>query len=557
MPGKDKTKLVDSKALKAWKKEWGIEAADAALDLVGFFAEARADAEDSEELGQMLAAQVITLIDDDETEAASEALRGIHLLSKSPDASAEDQAAAQVAAKLLTERHQKEMRAEPASTAERETARMPSEVMVHLIAALKAERKAKPDSRTMKELEAKAKSLVMRHDLGLKETQKFLKVAAKACRERHYKRVAKVCESLAGQLPEKGSDLPATRLNDNIYGRAYDSALIGNLVEDPPRGVRTAMRATGGAFADMLDARKFSDDSDQFSQGGLDRAVEGLQEYLTSKDPRFWFNQVPGLEKVRDAKTPEKALAALSKFLRSKKSTGPECIAMPYLLVKFSILLAQQVPNPWMDKGDSNNRKVVVPQKGLDTFGDDSNLSVGAGITQRHQPAIVEEDWMEPGKRPTTVSRPEINKPGIDEDDDETKHPTEAVELALEHGLPWATGASGSTNIMLHMLEHLQDNGHDDIDTKDFLLGTMMFLVYDGGHSVNEVLWTANQLEPVLGLEIGLRDDEEEPEEFVADYEQFIGLYGDKGTGKALQEAAEGAWDKVTDYFDEHSHFAE
>ena len=108
--------------------------------------------------------------------------------------------------------------------------------------------------------------------------------------------------------------------------------------------------------------------------------------------------------------------------------------------------------------------------------------------------------------------------------------------------------------MLLFNLKAMQDAGAQ-IDTKNFLLGAMMFLVYDGGHSIHEVLWTANQLDEQLGLNLGLGGDPEHPEDFVADYEAFIEKFqGDSAV--ALERASEAAWRGVSEYHEENSVFA-
>ena len=96
---------------------------------------------------------------------------------------------------------------------------------------------------------------------------------------------------------------------------------------------------------------------------------------------------------------------------------------------------------------------------------------------------------MIPSSRPTLVRYPRIFTKS------KTSAEAEAVyslRNQLEHGVAWASGMSGSTNINLHAI-HWSNNMKDpskktNIDYKGALLGIMMFLVYDGGHSISEVL---------------------------------------------------------------------
>src|SRR5205823_11952518 len=136
-----------------------------------------------------------------------------------------------------------------------------------------------------------------------------------------------LCKSLAAGLPKDDTALPPAALHDNVYGRVLDSAIINDLVEKPPKGVTEAMSKTATATADYLDTK--------VSQKSQEAAVETLQEYLKKKDPRFWFPKVPELAEVRDAKSADEALTALKKYLRSPKTTGPESVSVPWVMVKF------------------------------------------------------------------------------------------------------------------------------------------------------------------------------------------------------------------------------
>ena len=157
---------------------------------------------------------------------------------------------------------------------------------------------------------------------------------------------------------------------------------------------------------------------------------------------------------------------------------------------------------------------------------------------------MVKEDWMVPSQRPTTVNRPVLEKQ------------SEALQTALKTGTPYASGVSGSTNIALHALNSLNSKNGDNIDKNDFLLGTMMFLVYDGGHSMHEALWTANQLDSPLHLGYGLSAPDQKPNEFVADYEKFQSMYKGNSTGQALGQASSTAFENLTNYFNKHSHYS-
>lgn len=132
---------------------------------------------------------------------------------------------------------------------------------------------------------------------------------------------------------------------------------------------------------------------------------------------------------------------------------------------------------------------------------------------------------------------------------------TEAIELAHDRGLPFASGVSGTTNILLHLRKHQADNGAD-VDATDFLLSSAMFLVDDGGHSVHEVMWTANQLDGTLGLGLGIGiGDPTKPNEFVSDYDGIAAKLGGE-TATAFKKSMDDAWNGTQTYLEDNSYFA-
>ena len=282
----------------------------------------------------------------------------------------------------LAQLHQAQMSAVGPSDAARETKRTPSEVLVHLMSRLGEEKGKNPQ---LASLEQEAKQMFSKHEMRLDSVKAFLDKVNNQCKDQNeLSHITQLCQTLKKQLPESESKLESTRLHDNIYGRAYDSALIGALVKNPPEGVRTAMTNAGKDLESW-----FNDIENNHDNGHAYccNIATKFQDYLKKDDPRFWFPQVPGLQAVRDAPTPEAALTALKAFLKSPKNSGPECLAIPYALVKLSVLVnnskeelktagAKDVDErtaklsqvvPWMDAANSNYQKVITPQTARET----------------------------------------------------------------------------------------------------------------------------------------------------------------------------------------------
>jgi len=58
---------------------------------------------------------------------------------------------------------------------------------------------------------------------------------------------------------------------------------------------------------------------------------------------------------------------------------------------------------------------------------------------------------------------------------------------------------------LLHLYQYMRDTGGvNDVPSQDFLLNAIAFVVYDGGHSMHEALWVANQTDTRLNLNLSL-----------------------------------------------------
>ena len=186
--------------------------------------------------------------------------------------------------------------------------------------------------------------------------------------------------------------------------------------------------------------------------------------------------------------------------------------------------------------------KKGITEKGLNIR--QKSEKVG-GITLPHQIPVIQEAWMNPSTRPITKNEPNLAfLSKVSREDLYNK--AKPIKMAERHGLAWVSGVSGSTNILLHQLKYLRDQGKAEIDINAYLLATLAFLVYDGGHSMQEVLYVANQLDEPLKLGLHL-SDKAAPEEFVADYSRLP---------KKGAKAMEGALEDLVAYFHKNSYYS-
>ena len=456
------------------------------------------------------------------------------------------------------------------SLAERNAHRAPTEVLVHLLSYLDNNKNKWGDLPEFKTVEEKTKHQFLQHRMLLKETHEFLDWVIKEISENQdLDKLSQLCKTLKSQLPDKDKALADTRLHDNIYGRVFDSALVDDLVKNPPLGVQTAMTTSANNFGQYLERIRAAKNLNPDRHQG-DRFCELFAkklQHMLKKESRFWLPQAPELIAIRDARSPKEVYSALIHYLESPKKTGVECISASYILIRLSIGLSHDIMTaditreekiaqmqqicPWMINCNINYGKVMQETSRISRTSknhiEDPYLTAGGGITLPHQPSVIREDWMIPSERAATINRPDLS------------YPSTSLVYALDFGHAWGSGVSGSTNIVLHALHHFQNlpSFYASVDNKDVLLGTMMYLTYDGGHSLHETLWTANQLDRQLKLGFNLSQPNSSPNKFVSNFENLEKFFGGNESGEAFKRATEIAINKTVEYFNEHSFFSE
>ena len=481
-------------------------------------------------------------------------LKGIDQLRGSEDAAVK-LAASNIAVQVAkdAQARQKKM---GASVADRDASRTPNDVVVHLMALVNTALKTNKTDAALAKVAKDGRTLFMTHMVDTDATKKLI-ADAKAALAGVKDPGAETCDTLLAQLPKQDSALTPAQQQDNLYGRVMDTKLIGGLVADPPPELLSAAGESGKSFAKLI-----ADD------GGNKNAANSLKKHYVIEDQRPWSKAVPAFDDIANAKDGDEALKAIKKFLSTPPTTGAEIIAVQYLMTKMSICMGQTGAQPdWMVSANANYGEIgkqalrdraAPPAKNKDGSKGTSIMSEGAGITLLHQPTAVDDDTLIPSERPGTTNRfgnrtvKDNNFVDQTGELDEVKR-SEAIKVQHDHALPFASGVSGSTNILLHLLKHQKDNGLV-VDNSAALMNAMMFLVYDGGHSMHEVMWTANQTDNKLGLGFDL-GDKDNPNEFVSDYDVLTDKCG--GALKtAMQTKMDEAWAGTQEYLQENSFFA-
>jgi len=448
------------------------------------------------------------------------------------------------------------------SHAAREAPRTPDHCMMNFMYALHRE---KPDNQTAQalidRLMSEAKRGWMQYSFTTEASDEFLLDAARRLDSGRLTALSSQVKTLRSQLSRSNSvdDFYPLLLGNN-YARVFESKMMAELVNSPPAGVRVAMQKICMAMANRLEG---------LSGGShMQAALTELRRKLR-KQERFWYGKAPILRKMCVTDDPALLKAELASFFRKKLVDGIDCISVPYVLVKWIDALKEMYPTSvgWMRDADAQHVSTTARQGRRKIKGGLPDRADG-GLTLGFQPAAITAPWMVPSVRPANAQNP-LNL---------ERTPHAAVRHALTHGIPYASSFSGSVNVLQYMLRDLLSE-NPDLDPKHALLGFAMFLVYDGGHSLNEVFFVVNKARAELGIDFGMlgrrrefsemtrtaiptNTESSDPEKvrefdnFVVDIDAYINDFSDQPTREALNASAERAFLGTFDYFEKYSPYS-
>ncbi|MEI2455825.1 C80 family cysteine peptidase [Lysobacter firmicutimachus] len=482
----------------------------------------------------------------------------------------------------------------PTNPAPRDMARVPTEVMTNWMSGVQqtiSELPSGPARKSLEGLLADAESQWLKHDLKTGDVRSMLEKAVTSLGSGEVpqgRKLKDLAARLDGELAEYGRDQqpPATRLFDNVYGRTFETAMVDHLVRNPPEDVKRSMEQFGAALWKSI-AEKESDRN-------FDRAIETLRSTLDKSDNRrFWmaefekknpeYKEFLSLTSPADPDAYDKVVARrkelLKTILNKPVQDGLDVIARPFLAVKLATELKSgssgSIELPGVRTANDNYGAIqssvgrVDPGNILKIGQRSTQLAANAappdirekvipsgrmaGITLAHQPpaAGTSADGGS-SKRPTLSNEP------IYPDSErlrelsgahKSEKPTTAAMLELENGIPFGSGVSGSTNLIVHMVDAANKKGAQ-IDPRHAMLAAGMFLTYDGGHSLHEMLWTLNQTEGKAkhGILNGHQTVEPDASKFKADYQAYFdGFKNDPKTKALLDQAVKRGFDAMRD----------
>jgi len=375
-----------------------------------------------------------------------------------------------------------------------------------------------------------------------------------------------------------------TQKNDNMYGRKFDSEFVHELVKNPPAPVMEATRKIGQALLDSIDQEFVikPDSAEHNKNYTILLRTRACRNVAKNMNVRPWINEAPDLKKFLDAPTYEGLKAMLLNV-----NHGFDVLKLHYLAAAISRLGYESMP--WMQDARPNYVRVIQPANGTSPpVVADTMKTSGYGIRLANHPNYEKYSTFTSAKNSTyhrlLTNMNELGKP---------------EQQALSHGHPVVTGVSGCTNMMTYLSLHIAQK-EQSFSPQQAILGTMMYLVFDGGHSLNEIMTvhtsirssertkaSAERLAKIRMEQIAqmeeddLEDDSIEPlaqflprtreeanrsakeekrkhhlETYQFDYRQIVELAKHGGSDKEVSTAMDTALGKTIEYFKDNSHYA-
>ncbi|KWK76866.1 hypothetical protein [Burkholderia ubonensis] len=271
---------------------------------------------------------------------------------------------------------------------------------------------------------------------------------------------------------------------DNLFGRYFDSQFAHGLIQHPTAAALDTSAQIGRFLVAEFDrwlANVAPDPTDREK-----RLATKLQAFANAiaKDTRPWFGQVPELTAFLADPTHERFEVVMSKV-----ADGFDMIKVPYLAVKMATTSGMGLEMAsWKTEGDRFYQQVITQARSTGT-------ELSAGIDTPHKVSLKEQQTrgygtLLPFQRGIQQDAPPDFVSGRDVTAGRILTPGKETPFernAIAQGQTVVTGTSGSTNIMTHLNQHIASK-LEHFSPAQAYLNTLAFLVFDGGHSVNESL---------------------------------------------------------------------
>ena len=329
----------------------------------------------------------------------------------------------------------------------------------------------------------------------------------------------------------------ATQHFDNLFGRRFDSEFGHALVKNPSENSIETSRQIGSHLVESFDHwmdSLFPDaaDAELRSQRTQKKMVEFAKQLKS--DTRPWFSHSSGISQFIEEPNYENF-----RNMMVRVENGFDVISVPFVAVKMAITEGMGLSmSEWKREGDSFYQKSIVPSRSTSDLiarnEDGSQVKLKSAITDdygsrlRYQPhGEAYPDFVEGRSVPDgRIIQPEKLSP--------------LEQNALGSGMSVVTGASGSTNIMTHLNQHIA-SVNPEFSPEQAYLNTLAFLTFDGGHSVNESLVVYQALQQTGDARQQILEN------YTANYHDLVEIAGENGA--SIQSALEQAFETTLQHY--------
>ncbi|WP_350305538.1 hypothetical protein [Photorhabdus viridis] len=324
-------------------------------------------------------------------------------------------------------------------------------------------------------------------------------------------------QSLAQQLQDDAQKEKVTgQYIDNLFGRRFDSELAHEMVKTPSENAKKTSRQMGQFLIQEFEQFMNTLFPGEADSERRDQRMLAFTKDI-NKDVRPWFSKVPELTTFLKSPTFTNFTAMMTKV-----DNGFDVIKIPFLAVKMAISqnMGMSIAS-WKTEGDRFYMDVITKARSTSTeltAGTDLEYKVNLiepqtndyGTALPYQPYGDKYDDFLYGRK---VAASRILTP-------ERAKGFERNALAQGHSV--VTGASGSTNIMVHLNNYIASKD-SSFSAEQGYLNTLAFLVFDGGHSVNE------SLAVYKALQAKGNEREQVLQNYTANYTELMDIAGEKG----------------------------
>ncbi|MGL5214255.1 MAG: MARTX multifunctional-autoprocessing repeats-in-toxin holotoxin RtxA [Aeromonas hydrophila] len=395
------------------------------------------------------------------------------------------------------------------------------------------------DTPQTRQLAAEIKSLWLSGDVRGPRTIALFETASKTLGD--YPQLQVLAQSL---LADAQRSKATGQYIDNLFGRRFDSEIAHGLVTAPSQAALDTSAQLGSKLVKEFDDWIQTLQLDEATRTQrIDKKMAAFAEAI-KKDTRPWFSRVPSLTEFLAEPT-----FANFKQMMTRVDNGFDVIKVPFLAVKMATHpeLGMDTAN-WKREGDRFYGSVITKARSTST----EVASAKDGLLQVDLPGRTTSDYgtglhYQPGGdkyedflNGRSVADGRILTPGKE---------TTFERNALDKGLSVVTGASGSTNIMVHLNNYLAAKDPAYSPSQAYL-NTLAFLVFDGGHSVNESLTVYRALQESGDAR------KQVLESYTANYRDLIDLAGEDSKA-SVQAALDGAFGRTLEFYQQHAYTAQ